>query len=95
VTRRTPLGDQRQLSLPACDVQRGPRVVFRLEPMLPTLTAPPFHRSGWVYEEKYDGYRIVAYKEGARVCLLSRQGRDWTEDFRDRRIARWSLTARS
>lgn len=21
----------------------------------------PFHKPGWVYEEKYDGYRAVAY----------------------------------
>ncbi len=24
----------------------------------------PFHRDGWVYEEKYDGWRMVAYKDG-------------------------------
>jgi ATP-dependent DNA ligase len=32
--------------------------------MLATLVSRPFHRPGWVYEEKYDGYRILAYKEG-------------------------------
>ena len=25
----------------------------------------PFHKPGWVYEEKYDGYRAVAYKTTA------------------------------
>jgi ATP-dependent DNA ligase len=25
------------------------------EPMAPTQIAKPFHRPGWVYEEKYDG----------------------------------------
>jgi hypothetical protein len=25
--------------------------------MHPTLIARPFHREGWVYEEKYDGWR--------------------------------------
>ena len=36
----------------------------------------PFHRHGWVYEEKYDGWRMAAYKDGDRVRLtrLSRQG---------------------
>jgi hypothetical protein len=24
----------------------------------------PFHREGWIYEEKYDGWRMVAYKDG-------------------------------
>jgi len=34
--------------------------------MLATLVDAPFHRPGWVYEEKYDGYRILAYKEVAK-----------------------------
>jgi bifunctional non-homologous end joining protein LigD len=49
--------------------------------MLATLTAEPFDRAGWVYEEKYDGDRILAYKEGARVRLLSRTGKDNTHRF--------------
>jgi bifunctional non-homologous end joining protein LigD len=49
--------------------------------MLATLVSEPFHRPGWVYEEKYDGYRILAYKEGDRVTLLSRNGKDRTETF--------------
>jgi len=54
------------------------RVPFRVQPMLATLVRKPFHRPGWVYEEKYDGYRIVAYKEGDRVTLLSRNAKDRT-----------------
>ena len=27
----------------------------------------PFHREGWVYEEKYDGWRMVADKDGTAV----------------------------
>ena len=45
-------------------------------PMIPTLIAKPFHRDGWVYEEKVDGYRMLAYKAGPRVQLLSRRGID-------------------
>jgi bifunctional non-homologous end joining protein LigD len=51
-------------------------------PMAPTL-AKPFHRSGWVYEEKYDGWRMVAYKEGSAVRLISRNNVDHTERFRE------------
>jgi len=51
--------------------------------MLATLVETPFHRPGWVYEEKYDGYRILAYKEGRSVTLLSRNGKDRTESFAD------------
>src|SRR5262245_16372656 len=32
--------------------------------MHPTLVTRPFHRSGWVYEEKYDGWRMLVYKRG-------------------------------
>ena len=49
--------------------------------MLATLVPQPFHKPGWVYEEKYDGYRILAYKEGAKVTLLSRNGNDRTATF--------------
>jgi bifunctional non-homologous end joining protein LigD len=49
--------------------------------MLATLVAAPFHKPGWVYEEKYDGDRILAYKEGDRVQLLSRNAKDRTDRF--------------
>ena len=49
--------------------------------MLATLVPDPFDAPGWIYEEKYDGYRILAYKEGDRVTLLSRNGNDRTAAF--------------
>jgi bifunctional non-homologous end joining protein LigD len=49
--------------------------------MLATLVSAPFHRRGWVYEEKYDGYRILAYKEGQDVTLYSRNAKDRTDTF--------------
>ena len=56
-------------------------IPFRVQPMLATLVDEPFDKPGWVYEEKYDGYRILAYKEGDRVTLLSRSGKDKTGMF--------------
>jgi len=41
----------------------------------------PFHRDGWVYEEKYDGWRMVAEKVGNQVRLTSRNGLDHTKRF--------------
>jgi len=49
--------------------------------MLATLVRAPFHKPGWVYEEKYDGIRILAYKEGSRVRLVSRNEIDRTSGF--------------
>ena len=46
-----------------------------------TQVATPFHRPGWVYEEKVDGYRMVAYKDGEQVRLISRQGKEFTQRF--------------
>jgi len=50
-------------------------------PSGPTLVRKPFHHDGWVYEEKVDGWRILAYKDGDRVRLVSRNGRDHTRRF--------------
>ena len=52
-------------------------------PMQPILGKPPFHRPGWIYEEKYDGWRMLAFKDGPRVRLVSRQNVDHTERFRE------------
>jgi bifunctional non-homologous end joining protein LigD len=57
------------------------RIPFQLEPMLATLVAEPFDMPGWVYEEKYDGDRIIAYKEGDRVRLLSRNAKERSDRF--------------
>jgi bifunctional non-homologous end joining protein LigD len=54
-----------------------------LPPMLATLVDEPFRRSGWVNEEKYDGYRALAYKRGGRVRIYSRNAIDRTADFAD------------
>ncbi len=38
----------------------------------------PFSRPGWIYELKYDGYRLMAAKEGGNVFLRYRNGGDVT-----------------
>ena len=57
------------------------RIPFRVRPMLATLVDDPFRDPKWVYEEKYDGIRILAYKEGSEVTLLSRNDKDRTYNF--------------
>jgi bifunctional non-homologous end joining protein LigD len=54
---------------------------INVKPMLATLVDAPFHLAGWVYEEKYDGIRIIAEKAGARVRLITRNLIDRTAHF--------------
>lgn len=37
----------------------------------------------WLYELKYDGYRILSFIEGSSVRLITRNGHDYTRRFRD------------
>ncbi len=38
---------------------------------------------GWLYEIKYDGYRIIAYIENNNVRLETRNGKDYSDKFKD------------
>jgi len=49
--------------------------------MLATLVDKSFHLPGWIYEEKYDGIRILAYKEGTHVSLITRNNIERTERY--------------
>jgi bifunctional non-homologous end joining protein LigD len=64
-------------------ISKGDRIPFRVRAMLATLVHEPSDQPGWVHEEKYDGDRILAYKEGARIQLLSRNDKDNTSRFAD------------
>ena len=41
----------------------------------------PFSREGWVFEIKYDGYRLLAESSGGAASLVSRNGNDLTATF--------------
>jgi ATP-dependent DNA ligase len=43
-----------------------------LEPMAATLTQERFSGGDWLFEQKFDGIRLLAYKRGADVQLYSR-----------------------
>jgi len=43
-----------------------------LEPMAATLTEERFGGDDWLFERKYDGIRLLAYKQGKDVRLFSR-----------------------
>lgn len=50
-------------------------------PMLAKAVAALPRGREWTYEIKFDGYRLIAIKEGPHVRLLSRRGHDLTHDF--------------
>ncbi len=43
-----------------------------LEPMAATLTEDRFAGPEWLFERKYDGIRLLAFKQGSKVRLLTR-----------------------
>ena len=54
---------------------RTSKLPKRLQPMLATLTDGPFDDNDWIFEDKYDGFRMVATIEGGEVTLYSRNGK--------------------
>jgi bifunctional non-homologous end joining protein LigD len=53
----------------------------RVRPMLCTLTSAPFQDPHYLYEIKWDGYRLIAYKSGDVVRLESRNNLDLTRKY--------------
>lgn len=50
-----------------------------LAPQLATLVEQPPGTSGdWIFETKFDGYRLLARVSGDEVRLVTRSGADWT-----------------
>jgi bifunctional non-homologous end joining protein LigD len=49
--------------------------------MLATLTDGPFDDAGWVFEDKFDGFRMVAKIEGGKVTLYSRNGKIISKNY--------------
>jgi bifunctional non-homologous end joining protein LigD len=49
-----------------------------LRPMLATLVDAPFDDKDWVFETKWDGFRLIAKTEGEKTSLYSRNGNEVT-----------------
>ncbi|MGO9849784.1 MAG: non-homologous end-joining DNA ligase [Methylocella sp.] len=58
---------------------RLPRSVLR--PMLATLVDAPFDDPAWVFETKWDGFRVVASVGHGAATLRSRNGKDVTAAY--------------
>ena len=56
-------------------MSRASTLPKRLQPMLATLTDAPFDDPNWVFEDKFDGFRMVAEIRRGKVALYSRNGK--------------------
>ncbi len=64
------------------------RLPSELEPELATLVdAPPATPQDWLFEVKYDGYRLLARIEGGDITLHTRNRNDWTHKLEPLRAA--------
>jgi len=57
------------------------RMPQHVRPMLATLVDEPFDDQDWMFEVKWDGYRALAFLEGGRARLVSRNQNDLTGEF--------------
>ncbi|TQK11087.1 DNA ligase D [Herbaspirillum sp. SJZ107] len=65
-----------------------------LSPELATLVdGPPTEPAEWIYEIKFDGYRMLTRIEGKDIRLITRNGNDWTDKLKplQKEIARMKL----
>lgn len=53
----------------------------RVEPCLALLKSKPPTGSDWLFEIKWDGYRLAVHIEPEDVRILTRGGHDWTHRF--------------
>jgi bifunctional non-homologous end joining protein LigD len=60
--------------------RRG-RMPAMIKPQLATLVRDAPQGDEWVFELKFDGYRLICRKEHEHVVLRTRAGHDWTHRF--------------
>jgi bifunctional non-homologous end joining protein LigD len=79
-----------------CDHLKAPRRAVAGEEVQPMLAEPrsdPFDDPEWLFELKYDGFRAIASRDGARPRLFYRRGADSTAVFPDLARALLALPA--
>lgn len=65
-------------------LKKGKKEAFpnRIKPMLSTLIKAPFQDKNFLFEVKWDGYRVLAYKKKEKVTLQSRGGLNYTKYYK-------------
>ncbi len=75
---RPPVADAVVAELEALGAPRQRVPVSAVKLMLAETAEKPFSDKAWVFELKYDGYRVLAAREGALPRLVYRKGSDAT-----------------
>ncbi len=65
-----------------------------VESMKATLTGRPFSDPAWLFELKWDGYRVQAHVRDGRVALFTRRGRNAADYFPELAVPPTWITAR-
>ena len=60
---------------------RTARMPLLISPQLATLVETAPEGDDWLYEIKYDGYRMLSRIDNGKVRIFSRNGKDWTARF--------------
>ena len=71
----------RGLSLRIMRLFRSRLPVISIEPCLPSFAKTPPTGPDWIYEIKHDGFRVIAQRDGKKVRLISRKGKDLSYRF--------------
>jgi bifunctional non-homologous end joining protein LigD len=66
-----------------------------IEPCLPSPADSLPSGPEWVHEIKHDGFRLMAWREGDRIRLFTRNGNDWSDRYPAIAAALGSLKLRS
>ncbi len=77
--RGPPVGEKAKPVLALPPEAKAAELPEQLAPQLATLVdQAPQQAADWLYEIKFDGYRLLARLDGHRVQLFTRNGNDWT-----------------
>lgn len=67
---------------PLPDGARKAKLPLALAPQLATLVNSAPSQGDWIYEIKFDGYRVLARVDGSDIRLFTRRGNDWTSKLK-------------
>jgi bifunctional non-homologous end joining protein LigD len=89
-------GAVKSVAAAKADERAAPKTALpeALSPQLATLVdAPPASAEDWLFEIKFDGYRLLARVDGKDIRLITRNGNDWTHKLQPLRaeLARLKL----